>query len=75
MPIAVGIRESARILGPYIVIHQDALPVAIEIFELPAARCPEQYDDGNQPQNDHPGNESIDDFHRITSLLDLDRSR
>lgn len=46
-----------------LVIHQDALSITVEIIELPAAGGPKQDDHGHQAENQHAGDETVDDFH------------
>jgi hypothetical protein len=54
-----------RRIGGAIVIHQDAMRIAVQVVELAAARGPEQDAHRNQAEDQHAWNETIDDFHWI----------
>lgn len=55
------------VVARLLVVHEDALGVALQVVELAAAGSPEQDADGHQAEDEHAGNQSVDDFHRIWS--------
>lgn len=48
-----------------VLVHQDAVRVPVQIIVLAAAGCPEQHADGDQSEDEHAGNEAVDDFHGL----------
>ena len=65
--VVLGIR-AARLIE-FILVHQDPLPVAIEIIKLPAPGGPEQDSDGGDPQNQHARYQTIDHVHCFNPSL------
>jgi C4-dicarboxylate transporter len=64
-----GIGQAPQIAFIEILIHQDAMGIAVEIVELSRARGPEQYADGHQAKDQHAGDQTIDHFHGCLSAL------
>lgn len=51
-----------------VLVHQNALPVAVEIVELTIPRRPEQDGDGGDSKNQHAGYQTVNYLHEIVSI-------
>lgn len=52
--------------GGLVFIHEDAVAVTFEILVLTAPDGPDQYGDEDQSEEDHAGDEAVDDVHGFT---------